>query len=563
MRTTPFAFAAIAILSACSVNSDDADPWFSGGKADGETDQCAFAPTEIEDLWARVCPDRPSYALGELVTLTYQVENRGAADHELEVFPNCGFDFAFGVRGAGRVFAFPGDRGECVPTMTTIKIPAGGRYEAVATWDQRIFFGPSDTFAMPGPQVRDGEYFVVANLLTDHHEPGVIAKPTVFTIGNGGGVAEVCPSGPPPRPMAFAPPRNYPIGDWAWAVKAGQLNQDDHIDLAVSAFRDHTVTVLHGVGDGTLVPWKVIPVDPYPSSLAIADGRSASDHDLDGDLLADLVVGFDAGSDVAVFHGDAEGAFPIELQHGTAQGPNGVAIADVNPDQDHAGLDILTANQGEAENDGTVSVLVNGSSGTFRAAQNHPAGKVPSSLVAGDFNGDRRVDVAVSNLNGGLNVLLGHGQGTFSPPVDWAYGLNGYEIATGDFNCDGRVDLVAANGGYDGSVVMLGNGDGTFRGAMSPPAGPGNAFGVDVADFDGDGWLDLVVVGQLPVDRGVTVYRGHGDGTFEVALELQAGRISERVEVADFDDDGRPDLAVTNRGSDDVSILLNRSTPNP
>ncbi len=87
-------------------------------------------------------------------------------------------------------------------------------------------------------------------------------------------------------------------------------------------------------------------------------------------------------------------------------------------------------------------------------------------LVAGDFNGDGRTDLAFNGeltYDNTVSVLLGNGDGTFQPQVAYTVGLYPKDIVAGDFNGDGRTDLAVANA-YDNTVsVLLSNGDGTFQ----------------------------------------------------------------------------------------------------
>jgi hypothetical protein len=107
----------------------------------------------------------------------------------------------------------------------------------------------------------------------------------------------------------------------------------------------------------------------------------------------------------------------------------------------------------------------------------------------------------------------------------------------------------------------LGNGDGSFQTARSFPVGI-NPWSVAVADFDGDGHVDLALAGG-----SVRVLRGSGDGSFQTPpISYIAGISPVAVAVADFNGKGLPDLAVANYVSNDVSILLNdgsRPGPNP
>src|SRR5262249_49945273 len=152
-------------------------------------------------------------------------------------------------------------------------------------------------------------------------------------------------------------------------------------------------------------------------------------------------------------------------------------------------------------NSNNVSVLLGNGDGTFQAAKNLTAGVNPSSVVAGDFNGDGKLDLAVTNANlaanqGSVSLFLGKGDGTFQAPININVGLRPTGLAAADLNGDGRLDLVVANsmgvGGSPGAVsVLLGRGNGTFVAPQHYAAGNGT-FAVTVADVNGDGIPDIV-----------------------------------------------------------------------
>jgi hypothetical protein len=155
---------------------------------------------------------------------------------------------------------------------------------------------------------------------------------------------------------------------------------------------------------------------------------------------------------------------------------------------------------------------------------------------------------------------LGNSNGIFRAAVNYNAGTSPRSLAVGDFNGDGRLDLAAANYGSflnsqftNSSVsVLIGNGDGTFDSAVKYDAGEG-PLSVVVADFNGDGRLDLAVANNR--SRNVSLLWGRGDGTFDDPVNFAAGLNPRSLAVGDFNGDGQLDLAVVNDGG--VSVLLN------
>ncbi|MHB1846436.1 MAG: FG-GAP repeat domain-containing protein, partial [Deltaproteobacteria bacterium] len=127
-----------------------------------------------------------------------------------------------------------------------------------------------------------------------------------------------------------------------------------------------------------------------------------------------------------------------------------------------------------------------------------------------------------------------------------------------DLNGDGKVDLVQTDLVNGLVVVWLGNGSGAFQklGAWQAGSGPG---AVVAADFDQDGRLDIATVDEGSGGNGgrsIAVLLGNGDGTLQAPLEYAVGGTPAALAVGDFNGDGKPDLAVTDSAGE-VDILLN------
>ena len=168
--------------------------------------------------------------------------------------------------------------------------------------------------------------------------------------------------------------------------------------------------------------------------------------------------------------------------------------------------------------------------------------------------------MAVSHL---LFAAAAEAQGvSFIARRDFAAGARPFSVAVGDFNGDGKPDLAVANFGSNNVSVLLGNGDGSFQAARNFGAGT-TPRSVAVGDFNGDGLQDLAVAngGSPPYqsDGSISVLLGTGDGSFTAVQTIAAGDTPASIAIADFNGDGRPDLAVANFRSNNVSVLINNT----
>jgi FG-GAP-like repeat len=226
-------------------------------------------------------------------------------------------------------------------------------------------------------------------------------------------------------------------------------------------------------------------------------------------------------------------------------GPGSIAIADVNHD---GKLDILVANT----RDGNIDVLLGDGKGHFTPAAGSPfaCGKSPNDIATGDFNGDGHLDLVIANTETPyLTVLLGDGKGGFVPSAHSPFDTHSYPhvhgVAVADFNGDGKLDVVTDSWGHDQILMFLGDGEGNLN-------LPGHVFKTGKrpyqrlrsADFNKDGRPDVVTTDMD--ENAVTVLLGDGKGGLGDApgSPFPAGRAPWAVAVDDMNHDGIPDLVV-------------------
>jgi len=200
---------------------------------------------------------------------------------------------------------------------------------------------------------------------------------------------------------------------------------------------------------------------------------------------------------------------------------------------------------------------------TLRETGKFPTGVYPTGGAIADVNHDGRPDVITANYHGNaVSVLITSAAGALGPPASYPTraGAETSNLAVGDLNNDTFVDVIATNPQTASVSVLLGQPDGTLAPAVDLPVGISGAaepYSVAIADFDHDGRADVAIADSR---SGTIIVRlGNGDGTFQPEVPYAVGGTAPYIVItADLDGDGKFDLACANRGSDNVSVLLGR-----
>jgi hypothetical protein len=208
-------------------------------------------------------------------------------------------------------------------------------------------------------------------------------------------------------------------------------------------------------------------------------------------------------------------------------------------------------------NSGTNNVTFrygDGAGGFNSSVFNFDVGTQPRSLALADFNGDGRQDIVTANFgSNNVYLTLGNPVNGFGASTIFTVGTNPFSVAAGDFNGDGRPDIVTANFGSNDISVLLGSATGGFGAATSFTMG-GQPRSVAVADFNGDGKQDIVTANNAT--NNISIRLGDGTGGFGAATNFAVGSKPESVVVGDFNGDGKQDVATANSGTNNVSILV-------
>jgi hypothetical protein len=342
---------------------------------------------------------------------------------------------------------------------------------------------------------------------------------------------------------------SYPTGELPSTTVTADFNGDGILDVAVTAFDSlgtyvpGSVAIFLGKGDGTFTAAPSIVTGIFPCCLVTGD--------FNGDGKVDLAFGSIVDGSISIELGDGDGTFTQGVSiPGTFANAGDLAVGDFNGD----GIEDLVLSQPEAQ---TLRIFLGQGDGTFTPTSETPAtGDNPLGIAVGDFNHDGHLDLAVCNVfaspgssdPGNVTVLLGNGDGTFTPAPSIPVGIAPESILAADFNGDGKLDLAVLNIGLPTTISMLfGNGDGTFN-SSSPQIPLAYLVSFALGDFNGDGKPDiggfLSVYQPTNVSQNVYALINNGDGTF-ASITASDSLIPMNGAAGDFNGDGLSDLAVT------------------
>ena len=195
-----------------------------------------------------------------------------------------------------------------------------------------------------------------------------------------------------------------------------------------------------------------------------------------------------------------------------------------------------------------MTLFLNKGDGTFNAGTTITSNAYLNSVVLADFNKDTYLDLAVTNAdyNSAINLVsihLGNGDGTFQPMTSYStYGTYKYTLDAGDITGDGYKDLVMSSAGWDGFVILVNDGDGTFS-EGNHYASTHECGSIKLADFNGDTHLDVALGnGSSGVNYQIDVFFGNGDGTFNPTFSSYTTANHPQLMVCDVDNQHGTDI---------------------
>ncbi len=258
---------------------------------------------------------------------------------------------------------------------------------------------------------------------------------------------------------------------------------------------------------------------------------------------------------VASIMGHAEAQFETRASFPMMTAPGPVAVGDFNRD---GKLDMAVSSDIPING---VTILLGNGDGTFRVGESYVFGDQLAQIATADLRNVGKLDLVVGDyLSDSVYVLLGNGDGTFQPAVPYRTDGTPFFVSTGDFTNHGKMDIIAVagpGGSCDCVEVLPGNGDGTFQAPIVTPV-PYDVDGYALAAgrFDEDSKLDVAVVGVFGSANQVDILLGNGDGTFRPHGYYEIPDGLSDVTTADFNGDGKSDLAVVSLYANSVGVLL-------
>lgn len=363
----------------------------------------------------------------------------------------------------------------------------------------------------------------------------------------------------------FKPTVDFAAGNSPLAIAAGDFYGGGHVDLAIVNSGDATISMPQGKGDGT-----------FHAALSYRTGleqKSIASGDLTGKGLADLVVTNFCGEDstckksgvATVILANSDGTYRQGSTYELGSGPVAVALAELTGDKN---LDLIVANR----NDKTLLVLPGKGNGSFGEPVSYALSANPRAIFVGDFGGHEKPGLAIAtdcgrsscSEPGNVEIWLTGASGKLALSASHAVGFSPVSIAAGDLRGSGHLDLVIANAcGNDSSckshgtaTILKDQGYGRFADGGEVDLGS-SPSSIAIGALTGKG-LDLVVA-----ERGsnrVDVLHSDGKGGFGEPASYKAGVQPAAISIADFDGDGRMDVAVANFKDSTVSVLRGTST---
>ncbi|CAF1433358.1 unnamed protein product [Adineta steineri] len=336
------------------------------------------------------------------------------------------------------------------------------------------------------------------------------------------------------------------------SIAMNDLNTDNHMDIVVVCSGTNNIAILLGLGNGTFAIAKKYSTGNNSSPLSIVIG------DFDNDNILDIAAANYGTVSIGVFFGYGTGIFAEQMTFFTASdfNPHFIATGYFNND---TRLDIVVVNFDY----NYVIMIITNKKYTFlpqTTYQTTGSTSFPASVTVADFNNDSLLDMVVVNYyTNSIDVLINYGNDIFKNQVSYSTGSDSgpYCATSGDFNNDKRPDIAVANYRISTIIIFLANGNGTFSSPTSYSTGSNSGpFKIVTGNLNNDTWTDIVVTNYL--GNNIGIFLGYGDGTFSTQTTYSTGSNSQpnSVVIRDINNDKQQDIVVTTYNTSSISVFL-------
>lgn len=323
----------------------------------------------------------------------------------------------------------------------------------------------------------------------------------------------------------------------------GDFNNDGKIDIVFLTSSGNNLFAQAGPGTFSTIA--------TPTTSTYPCGAVSGDFNNDGNLdFIDLNT-----SPLKINFGLGNGTFTTYISNQNGSQAADAVAKDFNSD---GNLDLIYVSQ----TIGGLFVLLGNGNGNFNAPNYFPLGVWAFDLASDDFNNDGNGDVVYSTSSGAC-LMIGIGTGSFNPPSCITSTVNGSRrLTVGDFNNDGNKDIAVGNDILNDIIIHFGDGLGGFPTSQTITTTV-NTRALASGDINNDGKIDFASCSMIPGQTTINLYFNNGTNNLNAGTTysiIANGNWIERFFINDFNNDAKPDLAITTYSQVNSFVFFSNNT---